>query len=153
MSIRSSRGKLAGALAGAFAAFAGYGGLNIDPGANAEAWMIGNEEVIRFTQSGQLTVIGSGTVELLIVGGGGGGGRWNAWPGDYGGGGGGAGGVIHKESFAVAAGTYDVVVGAGGTGGGFNATKITGCAGNGGDSSVFGCTGSVRRWHLRKRVA
>ena len=46
--------------------------------------------------------------------------------------------LIHQESFAVTAGTYDVEVGLGGTGGGFNATSRKSVAGNGGNSSIFG---------------
>ena len=89
----------------------------------------GAKTVLSFTESGSLTVTGSGTIELLVVGGGGGGGVIG-YPGQETGrlsaAGGGAGGLVHKESFAVSAGTYTVTVGAGGA-----------IHENGGNSSVF----------------
>ena len=74
---------------------------------------IWDETVHVFRQSGTLTVTGSGTVEMLAVGGGGGGGTF---VGEklYGAGGGGAGGFVHYTNVAVQAGTYQITVGAGG---------------------------------------
>jgi len=114
--------------------------FNILAESAAERIELGDEVVYRFTGNGKLHVAGSGTIDVLLVGGGGGGGRWEAWNNNNGGGGGGAGGLVYTQSFAVVAGSYDVVVGAGGAGGGCNSTKLSGCAGNGGNSSVFGLT-------------
>ena len=54
-----------------------------------------------FRESGRIAVTRAGEVEILLVGGGGRGGQGK-------GGGGGAGGVVHKETFSVEAGEYDV---------------------------------------------
>ncbi len=92
----------------------------------------GAKTVLSFTESGSLTVTGSGTIELLVVGGGGGGGALGSVSDNQGikvAPGGGAGGLVHKESFAVSAGTYAVTVGAGGA-----------IGANGGNSSVFSVT-------------
>ncbi len=98
----------------------------------AKRFLNGEKTVLSFTQSGSLIVTGSGTIELLVVGGGGGGGELGPVSDNTGikiAGGGGAGGLVHKESFAVSAGTYTVTVGAGG------AIGV-----NGGNSSVFSVT-------------
>lgn len=65
--------------------------------------------VLRVTQSGTVTVQGTGRVRVLLVGGGGGGGV-------YAGGGGGGGGVVEIESLELTDGTYPVEIGAGGLG-------------------------------------
>ena len=61
--------------------------------------------------SSTLTMLASGTVDLLLVGGGGGAG------GGYAGGGGGAGGLIYRSGYALSVGTYAITVGAQGKGG------------------------------------
>ena len=61
--------------------------------------------------SSTLTMLASGTVDLLLVGGGGGGG------GGYAGGGGGAGGIIYRSGYALSAGSYAITVGVQGKGG------------------------------------
>ena len=76
-----------------------------------------------FTQSGTLSVSGSGTVELLAVGGGGGGGAINEKRAA----GGGAGGLVHMAAVPVSAGSYSITIGAGGAVGA-----------NGGDTSALG---------------
>ena len=106
--------------------------FNIEGDANSHRFSNGEKTVLSFTQSGSLTVTGSGTIELLVVGGGGGGGELGSVSDNQGikvAGGGGAGGLVHKESFSVSAGTYAVTVGAGG------AIGV-----NGGNSSVFSVT-------------
>jgi len=60
--------------------------------------------------SSTLTMLATGTVDMLLVAGGGGAG------GGYAGGGGGAGGLIFRGAETVAAGTYGVTVGLGGSG-------------------------------------
>ena len=107
--------------------------FNIVGDANSHRFSNGEKTVLSFTQSGSLTVTGSGTIELLVVGGGGGGGELGSVSDNQGikvAGGGGAGGLVHKASFSVSAGTYAVTVGAGG------AIGV-----NGGNSSVFSVTG------------
>ncbi len=103
-------------------------GFNVIGDGPSQRKMLGRESVVMFTKSGKVTVTGSGSVQILLVGGGGGGGipGSNAYAG---GGGGGAGGYVSTNAVPVAAGEYDVVVGAGGL-----------IGQNGGDSSVFGIT-------------
>ena len=76
-----------------------------------ETLTIGDETVYVFstvgTEGKSITVSGSATADILIVGGGGGG-------GGRAGSGGGAGGLIHTQDVALAAGTYAIAVGAGG---------------------------------------
>ena len=86
--------------------------VNVVGDANAETTISPSNTIIKMTQSGTLTVTEPGEIEILLVGGGGGGGSGSnsKW-----GGGGGAGGVIHKTTFQVAAGEWDVTIGAGGT--------------------------------------
>lgn len=60
--------------------------------------------------SSTLTMLATGTVDMLLVGGGGGAG------GGYAGGGGGAGGLISRTAETVAVGSYGVTVGLGGSG-------------------------------------
>ena len=100
--------------------------VNVVGDANAETTVSPSNTVIKMTQSGTLTVTEPGEIEILLVGGGGGGGSGSN---PYWGGGGGAGGVIHKTTFQVAAGEWDVIIGAGGTVGA-----------NGGKTMAFGMT-------------
>ena len=79
-----------------------------------------------FTSSGSLVVSGTGTAEILMVGGGGGTGPY----GDSRAGGGGGGGLIYWDSMPLANDTYPVTVGDGGP-------AATGSPGNGGNS-IFG---------------
>ena len=99
-----------------------------------------------FTNSGTLTVTGSGMVELLAVGGGGGGGGRHVTNANYGGAGGGGGGVAHFASLPVTAGTYSIVVGSGGA-----------VDANGGDTTALGVTafggGAGARYDSRSGVA
>jgi len=60
--------------------------------------------------SSTLTMLATGSVDMLLVGGGGGAG------GGYAGGGGGAGGLIFRTAETVAVGSYSVTVGLGGSG-------------------------------------
>jgi hypothetical protein len=68
----------------------------------------GNYKVHTFTSSGTFTTEGSGSVDILMVGGGGSGGAGT-------GGGGGAGGLIYKTSVPLSASSFSVVIGSGGT--------------------------------------
>lgn len=87
---------------------------------------------LKFTESGTLTVTGSGTAHVLVVGGGGGGGA-------YAGGGGGGGEVVEAASVELTEGEYEIVVGAGGLGATTNdVASLVSPAENGGDSSAFG---------------
>ena len=101
-------------------------GFNLQGDVHAQRVVWPGRSVLTFTQDGTLTVSGSGTVDLLMVGGGGGGGKASDAEAHRGGGGGGAGGVIYKQSFAVSEGRYSVVIGQGGA---ENA--------NGGDTKLF----------------
>lgn len=119
------------ALAAALALAVPARAFNVTGDAASHRFSNGEKTVLSFTESGSLTVTGSGSVELLVVGGGGGGGvigqtSDSKTPVAAGGG---AGGLVHKETFAVSAGTYAVTVGAGGE-----------IGANGGDSSVFSVT-------------
>ena len=79
----------------------------------------GDDAVLTFTESGTLTVTGSGTVDVLLVGGGGGSGApFNNSTDLFGSGGGGGGGVVYQTGIAVTEGSYAITVGAGGAGGG-----------------------------------
>lgn len=103
-----------------------------DTVSGGEITLDGEDEIHTFREDGQLTVTGSGFVEVLLVAGGGGGGS-----ADCGGGGGGGGGVIHKQGLFLENETVDIVVGKGGPGGD-QATKGAGV--NGGDTIAFGLT-------------
>jgi len=59
-----------------------------------------------FMNSGTLTVLGGGDVDVLVVGGGGGGGRCAT--GNQNAGAGGGGGVIYTTSFAVVTGNFSI---------------------------------------------
>jgi hypothetical protein len=61
--------------------------------------------------SSTLTMLASGTVDMLLVGAGGGAGA------GYAGGGGGAGGLIYRSGYSLGVGSYSVTVGTGGRGG------------------------------------
>lgn len=69
---------------------------------------IGNDKLLTFTSNGTLTVTGSGTIRLLIVGAGEPGESGNYW---YSGAGGNGGEVYYNSSYSVTEGTYDVFVG------------------------------------------
>jgi hypothetical protein len=89
-----------------------------------------------FTSSGTFQVTaGSGTVELLVVGGGAQGAA-NDGTANESGGGGGAGGLVYVAAYPVSAGSYSVTIGAGGSG----STGSGSDARNGvqGSDSVFG---------------
>jgi len=62
----------------------------------------------KFTTNGTFTVLGSGTVEYLLVGGGGAGAPDRA--------GGGAGGYVYLNSATISTGSYSITVGTGGVG-------------------------------------
>ena len=89
----------------------------------------GSYKIHTFTASGTFTVIGNGTVQVLVVGGGGGGGFGRSA------GGGGGGGYQYVGSYAVSAQSYAVTVGNGGNGatGSLYAANLRGA--NGGSSS------------------
>lgn len=114
------------------------------------------DSVLVYTNSGTLTVTGSGTVEILAVGGGGGGGAVHPSDSKRGGAGGGAGGFVHYTNITVTAGTYDVVIGEGGAiganggntkglgivayGGGYGGAGAGGPGGNGGSGGGSSAT-------------
>jgi len=82
-----------------------------------------------FTSSGNLTVVGGGLVEYLVVAGGGGGGRGEGNTGGDGAGGGGAGGLLQGQTM-ISAQSYTITVGAGGAG----TTTTTQTGANGADT-------------------
>ena len=89
--------------------------------------VVGSTTIHTFTSGGDFTVTsGSGTIEVLVIGGGGGG-------GGNGGGGGGAGGYLYETTYPVTPQTYPVTVGVGGLGG-----DGTGSAATNGGNSSFG---------------
>ncbi len=77
------------------------------------------------------------TIDVLVVAGGGAGGSYHTTNGN---GGGGGGGVIHKESYSIPAGAYDVRVGDGGGGIQWLASNSghNNRVGNQGEDSAFG---------------
>ena len=84
--------------------------------------------------SGTLTVVGSGTVDMLVVGGGGGNDMGIvSYPNRHLNGGGGGGGVTRVASFDIVAGDYAVVIGAKGTQG----TTTTSSGTDGGDTTIY----------------
>ena len=95
-----------------------------------------NYKVHTFTSSGTFTVVGSLSIDYLVVAGGGGGGHNH-------GGGGGAGGLL-TGSKTAAAGAYTVTVGAGGAGGASSGAA----GGQGGASSAVGV---FNYWRRRRR--
>ena len=93
----------------------------------------GRVRIHTFRSNGKFVVESGGTVQVLLIGGGGGGGAAST-----GGGGGGGGGFLYTNSFALAAGEYDIVVGEGGAGAHTNLDATITAAQNGGSSSAFG---------------
>lgn len=90
---------------------------------------VGSDKVHTFTSNGTLTVTGSGTVSILVVGGGQAGNGVGSGT-SYGGGGGGGGEVYYSSSYTLSAGTYNITIGGGGIGG------LNSMGGNGGDTTV-----------------
>ena len=88
-----------------------------------------------FTSNGTFTTEGSGSIDVLVVGGGGAGGLPSG-SSNFGGGGG-AGGLVWVTGYNVAAGQYSIVVGQGGA----KDNSTNGVRGNSGqDSTAFGLT-------------
>lgn len=89
-----------------------------------------NYKIHTFTSNSNVTVVGSGSVDVLLVGGGGGGGVLGS---------GGGGGAVINASLTVTSGSYTVTVGDGGS----NGYAWSTCPTKGGNSSVFGieCNG------------
>jgi len=87
---------------------------------------VGIYKIHTFTSNNTFNVtnLGDGLVDVLVVGGGGGGGRWA-------GAGGGGGGVQYDGSYSVIVDSYSVIVGDGGSGG------IDGVNSSNGENSVF----------------
>ena len=81
---------------------------------NAQSFTIRGKSVVVFTQNGTLRVTEPCIAEILLVGGGGGGGGIDSSDASACGGGGGGGGVIHRTSFSLNQGTYQITIGAGG---------------------------------------
>ena len=107
----------------------GVPGFNISGG--AETKTIGGYKYCVFTGNGNLTVSGTGTVEIISAGGGGGGGH------DRGGGGGG-GELDILTSVSASDGIYTVVVGGAGANGTVSATQ-----GVNGGTSTFALGGTT----------
>ena len=116
--------------------FAGTGG---DESLTVRAVKEGRDEVRIFRKSDTLTLEGSGTIDVLAVGGGGGGGSLELNP-DGGSGGGGAGGVVYCANLSVMPGTYAITVGDGGSvgGNGFATTGLGITAFGGGAGAASG---------------
>jgi len=91
---------------------------------------VGSDKVHTFTSSGTLTVTGSGTVRILVVGGGSSGARGTT---DGYGGGGGGGGEVKDITVYVSPGTYSVSIGSGGA-----QVTSTSLGNPGGSSSITG---------------
>ena len=83
-----------------------------------------NYRVLKFTQTGNLIVPVTTSVDYLIIGGGGSGGH-------HSGGGGGSGGLVWFSGQSLSAGTYQAVIGAGGI------TNTLNQIGNDGGNSTF----------------
>lgn len=98
---------------------------------------VGGDTLMTFNSSGVLSVTGSGTARILVVGGGGGGNCYKVFGPNAGGGGGGGGQVI-DTSIELIAGTYTITVGNGGAGTGTNNTRGTA----GGLSEIVSITAS-----------
>ncbi|HOR96934.1 MAG TPA: hypothetical protein PLJ32_00785 [Kiritimatiellia bacterium] len=103
----------------------------------AKAAYYTNATVITLTNSQDIMISGSGTIDVILIGGGGGGGA-NRVDLSQGGGGGGGGGVILRRDVAVSAGVYPIEIGSGGTTGVIG--NATGTADNGGNTTAFGIT-------------
>ena len=89
--------------------------------------------ILEYTESSTLTLSGTVTADILVVGGGGTV-RSSSQTNHSGGGGGGAGEFIEKENITLAAGTYEIDVGAGGTP---NGSSSSAAAGRNGRSSTI----------------
>lgn len=113
---------------------------------------VGSDIVHTFTSNGTLTVTGSGTVQLLIVGNGNNGGNHN--PSISSGAGGNGGQVIYQATYALTAGSYPVTItgtvnfdgnsattGGGASGGASRSTSGNGNRGSNGTSNSI--TGSA----------
>ena len=70
--IRHSCRAAIGAAALVFTALPTRADFRLAGDANSKTSAVGDDDVITFTQSGTLTVTGSGSVDILLVGGGGG---------------------------------------------------------------------------------
>lgn len=103
----------------------------------AKAAYYTNATVITLTNSQDIMISGSGTIDVILIGGGGGGGA-NRADLSQGGGGGGGGGVILRRDVAVSAGVYPIEIGSGGAAGVIG--NATGTADNGGNTTAFGIT-------------
>ena len=82
---------------------AGAGGFDLEGGARTTA---GGFNFQTYTSSGTVTVIGEGTVDLILVGAGGGAYGTNGYTG-----GGGGGGVVHATGVPLVAGEYTLTIG------------------------------------------
>ncbi len=85
---------------------AGGGSFDLEGGSRTTS---GGYNYQTYTSSGTVTVVGSGEVDLILVGGGGSAGQ------HYGCGGGGGGGIVRATGVTVEAGTYSLTIGAAGT--------------------------------------
>lgn len=85
---------------------AGAGGFDMEGGSRTTA---GGFNFQTYTSSGTVTVIGEGTVDLILVGAGGGAYGTNGYTG-----GGGGGGVVHATGVPLVAGEYTLTIGGGG---------------------------------------
>lgn len=123
----------------------GSGGSTCNPGfmcatvTGGTEVVSGSYKIVTFdtpgaTSSFDVTQLGSGLVEVLVIGGGGGGGVGQGFPaGTWGGGGGGGGEVVHSLTYNILTlGVIPVTVGQGGLG----ATTIS-TNGQSGSNSVF----------------
>ena len=126
------RFRLSAAILSALPCAAAFG-FNITGDSTCRISYVGDRTVITCPQSTTLNVTGSGTAEVLLVGGGGGSGAINV----YGCAGGGAGGVVYTNGLQLAAGDFPVTVGAGGAGG---TGTADGKASNGGNTVAFDIT-------------
>lgn len=94
---------------------------------------------LRFLSSGTLTLYGSYTFNLFLLGGGGSGS--STWSASYGAGGGGAGYTVTVLNVGADKGTYAITVGAGGqSGGGGGSTSAFGFSAHGGYAGSYGTT-------------
>jgi uncharacterized delta-60 repeat protein len=84
-----------------------------------------------FTESGAFTVIGTGTIDVVTIGGGGGG-SYSIGTSNYSGAGGGGGGLGYRNGISVDNESFTITVGAGGPGG----TSSSQQGGDGGDSYI-----------------
>ena len=128
---QTAKGAVSGAPPGAFEATGGTTTTFTQPGGDYKAHY--------FTTSGSFVVssLGSGEVDILVVGAGGGGSAGG--PGGSGGGGG-AGAVIYESGYILpASGTYPITIGNGGSGG----PAPSGSGSVGGDTSFSSPTAAI----------